>query len=46
MDCMINLLLTLLQIVANDKIISHIVIMIFIKAGRIGEGGGERMHKK
>ena len=27
MDYIINLLFTLLQIVANDKIISHIVIM-------------------
>ena len=32
MDYIINLLFTLLQIVANDKIISHIVIMILIKA--------------
>ena len=32
MDYIINLLLTLLQIVGNDKIISHIVIMILIKA--------------
>ena len=32
MDYIINLLFTLLQIVANDKIISHIVIMIVIKA--------------
>ena len=30
MDYIINLLFTLLQIVANDKIISHIVIMILI----------------
>ena len=32
MDYIISLLLTLPQIVANDKIISHIVIMILIKA--------------
>ena len=32
MDYIIKLLFTLLQIVANDKIISHIVIMILIKA--------------
>ena len=32
MDYIINLLLTLLQIAANDKIISHIVIIILIKA--------------
>ena len=31
----------LLQIVANDKIISHIVIMILIKADLMG-----KMHKK
>ena len=37
MDYIINLLFTLLQIVANDKIISHIVIMILIKAGLMGE---------
>ena len=42
MDYIINLLFTLLQIVANDKIISHIVIMILIKADLIGVGGGER----
>ena len=46
MDCIINLLFTLLQIVANDKIISHIVIMILIKADLIRGfgvwgGGGE-----
>ena len=41
MDCVINLLFTLLQIVVNDKIISHIVIMILIKeADVIGGGGG------
>ena len=40
MDFIINLLFTLLQIVANDKIISHIVIMILIKADVIGVGGG------
>ena len=39
MDCIINLLFALLQIVANDKIISHIVIMILIKADLMG---GER----
>ena len=33
----INLLFTLLQIVANDKIISHIVIMILIKADLMGK---------
>ena len=32
MDYIMNLLFTLLQIVANDEIISHIVIMILIKA--------------
>ena len=32
MDYIMNLLFTLLQIVATDKIISHIVIMILIKA--------------
>ena len=32
-DYIINLLLTLPQIVGNDKIISHIVIKILIKAG-------------
>ena len=37
MDYIINLLFTLLQIVANDKIISHIVILILIKAGLMGE---------
>ena len=31
-DYIINLLFTLLQIIANYKIISHIVIMILIKA--------------
>ena len=36
-DYIINLLFTLLQIVANDKIISHIVIMIVIKAGLTGK---------
>ena len=52
MDCVINLLFTLLQIVVNDKIISHIVIMILIKEADLiigrggGVGGGERMHKK
>ena len=42
MDCVINLLFTLLQIVVNDKIISHIVIMILIKEADliIGRGGG------
>ena len=33
----INLLFTLLQIVANDKIISHIVMMILIKAVLLGK---------
>ena len=33
----INLLFTVLQIVANDKIISHIVIMILIKADLMGK---------
>ena len=45
MDCINNLLFTLLQIVANDEIISHIVIMILIKAdltNGVGGGGGER----
>ena len=37
MDYIINLLFTLLQIVANDKIISHIVIMILIKANLMGK---------
>ena len=37
MDYIIKLLFTLLQIVANDKIISHIVILIFITAGLMGE---------
>ena len=37
MDYIINLLFTLLQIVANDKIISHIVILILIKAGLMGK---------
>ena len=49
MDCINNLLFTLLQIVANDEIISHIVIMILIKAdltNGVGGGGRERMHKK
>ena len=32
MNYFINLLFTLLQIVASDKIFSHIVIMILIKA--------------
>ena len=43
MDCIINLLFTLLQIVANDKIISHIVIMILIKADLmcVCVGGGD-----
>ena len=36
-DYIINLLFTLLQIVANDKIISHIVIIILIKAGLMGK---------
>ena len=33
----INLLFTLLQMVANDKIISHIVIMILIRADLMGK---------
>ena len=37
MDYIINLLFTLLQIVANDTIISHIVIMILIKADLMGK---------
>ena len=37
MAYIINLLFTLLQIVANDKIISHIVIMILIKADLVGK---------
>ena len=37
MDYIINLLFTLLQIVANDKIISHIVIMILIKGDLMGK---------
>ena len=37
MDYIINLLFTLLQIVANDKIINHIVIMILIKADLMGK---------
>ena len=41
MDYITNLLRTLLQIVANDKIVSHIVIMILIKTGLMGE-----MHTK
>ena len=48
-DCIINLLFTLLQIVANDKIISHTVIMILIKAdlmGGGGGGGGERVRER
>ena len=41
MDYIINLLFTLLQIVANDKIISHIVIMILFEADLM-----EKMPKK
>ena len=41
MDYIINLLFTLLQIVANYKIISHIVITILIKADLM-----EKMSKK
>ena len=37
MDYIINLLFTLLQIVANNTIISHIVIMILIKADLMGK---------
>ena len=36
-DYIINLLFTLLQIVANDKIISHIEIMILSKANLMGQ---------
>ena len=36
-DYIINLLFTLLQIVAYDKIISHIVIMIFNNADLMGK---------
>ena len=36
-DYIINLLFTLLQIIANDKIISHIIIMILIKADLMGK---------
>ena len=37
MDYIINLLFTLLQVVANDKIISRIVIMTLIKADLMGQ---------
>ena len=37
LDFIINLLFTLLKIVANYKIISHIVIMILIKADFMGK---------
>ena len=37
MDYIINLLFTLLKIVANDKITSHIVMMILIKAVLMGK---------
>ena len=37
MDYIITFLFTLLQIVAYDRIISHIVIMILIKADLIGK---------
>ena len=37
MDYIINLLFTLLKIVANDEIISDIVIMILIKAYLMGK---------
>ena len=37
MDYIINLLFTLLQIVTNDKIISHFVIMILIKSDLMGK---------
>ena len=46
MDYIINLLFTLLQIVANDKIISHMVIMILIKTGLMGVGKSLIKHKK
>ena len=36
-DYIINLLFTLLQIVANDNITSHIVIMILTKAVFMGK---------
>ena len=37
MDYIIIVLFTLLQIVANDKIINHIVIMILIKGDLMGK---------
>ena len=37
MDYIINLLFTLLQVVTNDKIIRHIVIVILIKADLMGK---------
>ena len=37
MDYIVHLLFSLLQIVAYDKIISHIAIMILIKADLIGK---------
>ena len=37
MDCIINLLFTLLHIVAYDKLIGQIVIMILIKANLMGK---------
>ena len=37
MDYIMSLLFTLLQIVANDKIISHIVILILIKTDLMGK---------
>ena len=36
-DYVINLLFTLLQIVTNDKIMSHIVIIILIKVDLMGK---------
>ena len=41
MDYFINVLFTLLSVVANDKIISYIVIMILIKDDFMG-----KMHNK
>ena len=41
MDYIINVLFTILHLVANAKIISHIVIMILIKADLM-----RKMHNK
>ena len=46
MDYIINLLFTLLQIVANDKLISHFVIMILIKADLMGKMPKKIKYKK